>query len=241
MTMALPSNPAPVYNLTVPSTGKKLKFRPFLVKDQKALMFAQQSEDPIVMLDTIKSVIQSCAGVDEKYVDSLASFDIEYIFLQLRAKSVGEIVELTFKCDTCDDPKAKTTVPVNLEGVRVEKFEGHTNKIPLLGDVGIVMKYPSIETLKKIEQAEAGGTAEDAFEIAIDCIDYIYSADEIFKASEQSREELVEFVNGLTADQYEQVQNFFNTMPQLRVYLKYTCPVCNREHNKYMEGLASFF
>ena len=240
--MALPMNATPIYTLQIPSTKKEFKYRPFLVKDEKALLVAQQSEDIGVMLDTVKEVIKSCAKT-EIDVDALASYDIEYIFLQMRSNSIGEIVQLIFACDTDhgeDNDKARSTVSINLQDVKVEESDNHTNKITLFGDVGIVMKYPNLSVLKRIETT-SDEDFDVLFDIVSDCIDYIYSADEMFPAKEQSKQELIEFLNNLTSEQFEKIQQFFRTMPALRVYLKYTCPVCGREHDKYMEGLQSFF
>jgi hypothetical protein len=239
--MALPMNATPVYTLTVPSTQKQFKYRPFLVKDEKALLIAQQSEEHVVMLDTVKSVIAACAKSDID-VDKLASFDIEYIFLQMRAMSVGEAVDLIFQCDVdhgVDNERAQSAVRVNLLEVKVENFEGHTNKISLFDDVGIMLKYPTINTLKRLEETNSNDV-DQVFDVIVDCIDYIYNTDEVFPAKDQTRQELIEFLNNLTSDQFEKLQQFFYTMPQLRAYVKYTCPVCNKDHNKYMEGLASF-
>jgi hypothetical protein len=240
--MALPMNSTPVYTLTIPSTQKQFKYRPFLVKDEKALLIAQQSEDHAVMLDTIKTVIAACAKNDIN-VDKLASFDIEYIFLQMRAMSVGETVDLVFQCDDdhgADNEHARALVRINLLDVKVETFEGHTNKISLFDDVGIVLKYPTINTLKRLEEADSNDI-DQVFDIIVECIDCIYNAEEVFSAKDQKRDELIEFLNNLTTEQFEKLQQFFYTMPQLRAYVKYTCPVCNKAHNKYMEGLASFF
>lgn len=237
--MALPINTMPVYTLTIPSTKKEMKYRPFLVKEEKSLLIAQQSEDNMVMLDTVKAVIASCSKTPID-VDKLATFDVEYIFLQLRAVSIGEIVDLTFKCDICDDEKARATVSLNLQDVNVVFPENHTSKIPLFNDVGVVMKYPTLDILKKIENY-ISTDVEDSIKNTLDCIDYIYTGNEIFLAAEQTQEELREFVENLTADQFSKIQQFFNTMPSLRQYVKYKCPKCDKEHNKYVEGLASFF
>jgi hypothetical protein len=237
--MALPMNVMPTYTLTIPSTQKQVKFRPFVVKDQKALLIAQATEDLVVMLDTVKSVIESCV-VDKIDVDKLASFDIEYIFAQLRAVSVGEMVDLIFRCDTCEDDKAIAKVRIDLRELTVETPDGHDPKIPLFDDVGVMMKYPSLSTLKELENA-AIDDIDAMFNITADCIEYIYTSEELFYSHEQSREELLQFVNNLTADQFNKIENFFRTMPRLRQYVKYTCPVCNKEHNKYLEGLSSFF
>lgn len=238
----LPMNATPVYTITVPSTKSSFKFRPFLVKDEKALLVAQQSEDTTVMLDTIKEVIKSCAKADID-VDKLASFDIEYIFLQLRAKSVGETVELMFQCDEDhgeQNEKARAPVTIDLNSVAVVVPEGHTSKISLFGDVGIALKYPTIETLKKLEQANSDDI-EQVFDVVVDCIDYIYNSEEVFPAHEQKKEELIQFLENLTSEQFNNVQQFFRTMPALKVDIAYTCPVCGKQHNKYLEGLESFF
>lgn len=240
--MALPMNATPTYTITIPSTKEEFKFRPFLVKDEKALLIAQQSEDPTVMLDTVKEVIKACAKTSLD-IDRLPSFDVEYIFLQMRAKSVGEFVDLIFQCDTdhgAENEKARSTVRIDLTKVGVEFPENHTNKIPVFGDVGIVMKYPNIETLKKLEV-----TAEDdldgIFDIVTECIDYIYDTDEVFAAKDQNKEELIHFIDNLTSEQFERVQEFFQTMPSLKTWIDYKCPVCGKDHHKYMEGLQSFF
>ena len=238
-------NATPVYTLTIPSTGKEFKYRPFLVRDEKALLIAQQSEDPIVMLDSIKNVIESCAKSDVN-VNTLSSFDVEYIFLNLRSVSIGEIIALRFKCDNdhgADNEKAYAEINVDLRTAKVVGLPTNgqkPNKIDLFGDVGVMMKYPTIDTIKKLDEAE-GGDIDQAFDIVVDCIDYIYSADEVFLAKDQKREELIEFLNNLTSDQYQQIQRFFRTMPSLRIDIQYTCPVCGKVHNKYLEGLESFF
>lgn len=238
--MALPVQAAPIHTLKIPSTGKEYKFRPFLVKEEKALLLAQQSEEPQVMVDTLKAVIQSCAksSVD---VEGLATFDIEYIFSQIRAKSVGESVELYFFCDTCEDKeKARAKVEIDLTKLKVEVPEGHSKKVELFGDVGVVMKYPSIDIINKLDSM-ANEEVDLIFDIVIECIDYIYQGEELFHAKEQSKKDLEDFINNLTQDQFGKVQKFFETMPKLRQQVKYTCPVCNKNHDKLVEGLGNFF
>ena len=237
--MALPINSAPTYTLTVPSTGQEVKYRPFLIKDEKTLLIAQQAEDIGVMVDSLKDVIKSCVK-DEIDVNNLATFDLEYIFTQLRAKSVGEIVELVLKCDDCEDEKATVKINIDLTKLEVEKDAEHKTKIPLFEDVGIVLKYPSVDVVKKLENSNVENV-DEIFKIVVSCIDYIYSSDEIFYAKDQTKEELTEFLNNLTTDQFGEVRKFFDTMPKLKKELKYTCPVCNKEHNKVLEGLNSFF
>lgn len=237
--MALPINSAPSYNLVVPSTGKQINYRPFLIKEEKALMIAQQSEDPKVMIDTLKQVIADCTErkID---VDELATFDLEYMFTQIRAKSVGENVELYLKCDTCEDEKAVTKVTLDLTQLQVEKDPKHTSKIVLFDDVGISLKYPTIEILKRLEGL-SNSDIDQAFDIIVECIDSIYTSTELFNAKDQSKEELMAFLNNLTSEQFAKVQNFFETMPKLRKEIDYSCPVCGKAHHKVLEGLNSFF
>ena len=238
--MALPLNTTPVYNLTIPSNGEKVRYRPFLIKEQKALLLAQQSEDPSVMVDTLKSIIKSCV-TDDIDVDKLAMFDLEYIFIKLRAKSVGEVVELIMVCDEDhgeQDNKAKVKIDINLDQLEVQRQEGHSNKIDLFGDVGVVMKYPSFSTLNKFKSVN---DSDAAFDVVAESIDYIYNSDEVFYAKDQTRKDLSEFIDNLTSDQFNKLQQFFATMPKLSKQVDYKCPVCGKEHKVMLEGVESFF
>jgi len=237
--MALPINSTPIYSLTVPSTKKQIKFRPFLIKEEKALLIAQQSEDATVMVDSLKEVIKSCVK-DDIDVNALATFDLEYVFTQIRARSVGEVIDLTLKCDTCVDEKAITPVKIDLLKLNVQTPENHTTKIELFDDVGITMKYPTMEVVKKLESLNTNDI-DSVFNIVVECIDYIYNSTEVFAAKDQSKTELTEFLNNLTSDQFEKIQTFFETMPKLKHAIDYKCPVCNKEHHKVLEGLNSFF
>lgn len=237
--MSLPLSNTPIYNLTIPSTEKNVRYRPFLVKEEKALLVAQQSEDAVVMLDTLKNIIRSCIK-DEIDVDSLATFDLEYIFTQLRAKSVGEVVELIFSCDTCTDEKATVKIAFDLTKLKVEKDPNHNKNIPLFNDVGVIMKYPSIELINKL-QAVTDSSIDQIFEVVIDCIESIYTSDEVYHASEQTKTELMEFLENLTSEQFAKIQKFFETMPKIRQDVEYNCPVCGKHHSKYLEGINSFF
>lgn len=237
--MALPINSTPVYNLKLPSTGKELKFRPFLIKEEKALLLANQSEDAKVMIESLKQVIKSCVK-DEIDVDSLATFDLEYLFTQIRAKSVGEIVELYLKCDTCTDEKAVAKVDIDLTSIQVEKNPDHINKIILFDDVGVALKYPTIDVIKRFEDID-NANMDEVFSVVLECIDYIYTTTEVFYAKDQTKEELNTFLNNLSSEQFKNIQAFFETMPRLKHAIDYKCPVCNKEHHKVLEGLQSFF
>ena len=237
--MALPMMKAPLYNTIIPSSKKEVKFRPFLVKEEKALLLAQQSEDPKVMINTLKSIIQNCI-VDDVDVDKLAIFDYEYLFTQIRAKSVGEIVELMFLCDTCTDEKAKAPVNLDISKFAVEFPEGHSNKIELFDDVGIMMKNPNIDTLEKLEQVN-DGDVNAIFDVVADCMESVYTTEEVFNTKDQTKQEVLDFLENLTQEQFKKIENFFLTMPKLRQKVEYDCPVCNKHHVKTMEGLESFF
>lgn len=237
--MALPLNSTPVYSLTLPSTGKELKYRPFLIKEEKALLLANQSEDPKVMIDSLKQVIKACIK-DDINVDTFATFDLEYVFTQIRAKSVGEVVELFIKCDTCTDEKAVAKVEIDLTKIEVKKSAEHNSKINLFDDVGVALKYPTIDVLKKLENIDSANL-DQVFDIVVECIDYIYTTDQVYHAKEQTKAELLEFLNNLSSEQFNKVQQFFETMPRLKQEVDYKCPVCGAEHHKVLEGLQSFF
>ena len=240
--MALPMMSAPTYTMVVPSSGVSVKFRPFLVKEEKALLIAQQSEDIGVMIQTLKGIINTCV-LDKLDVDKLATFDLEYMFTQIRAKSVGEIIELIFPCDIDhgeDNEKARVKVSIDLTTLVVEKDPTHNNKINLFGDVGVVMKYPTMDVMKRLENLDTDDL-DKVFSVVADSIDYIYQGEEIFYGKEQKHEELLQFLNNLTSEQFVKVQQFFATMPRIKKEIEYTCPVCQRQHRKMLEGMQSFF
>ena len=237
--MALPVMKTPTYDMTIPSTKQVVKFRPFLVKEEKALMIAQQSDDASTMVNTLKGVIDACT-FGKLDVNKLAMFDIEYIFVQLRAKSVGEISELIFSCKQCGDPKAKIKINIDLTKLEVNFDPEHRTDIQLFDNVGVKMKYPSIATVNKLKNAGADDV-ETIFSIMIDCIDSIYDEENIYSAAEQTKEELSEFINNLTQDQFAKLQHFFETMPKLEKKLEFDCPVCGFHHTQTIQGLEGFF
>ena len=240
--MALPMMNTPTYNMVVPSSGVSVKFRPFLVKEEKALLIAQQSEDLMIMVDTLKSVVKTCV-MEDIDANKLATFDLEYMFTQIRAKSVGEIIELIFPCDNDhgeDNEKARVKVSIDLTTLQVEKDPNHVAKIDLFGDVGVVMKYPTIDIMKKLESLDEDNL-DKIFDVVALSVDYIYQGEEIFYAKEQKHEEVLQFLNNLTSDQFLKIQSFFATMPRIKKEIEYTCPVCQKQHKKMLEGMQSFF
>jgi hypothetical protein len=240
--MALPMMSTPIYNLVIPSTKKSVKYRPFLVKEEKSILIAQQSEDVVVMVDTLKDVIKSCI-LDKIDPDSLATFDLEYIFTQIRAKSVGELIDLFFPCDVDhgdDNEKAKVKISIDLTKIQVEIPEGHTNKIELFGEVGVMMKYPTIEVMGKLEKTDHDDL-DNIFDIVASCIDFIYEGDKIHYAKEQKKQELLDFLYNLNSEQFVKIQNFFATIPRIKKEVEYDCPLCGLHHKKVLEGMQSFF
>ena len=236
--MPLPTVKTPTYVMTIPSTKEEVKFRPFLVKEEKALLIAQQSEDEKTMISTLKDVIRACT-LEKLDVDKLAVFDIEYIFSQLRAKSVGEVVELVMRCRHCEDEKNKTVIAIDLSKIDVKFHEGHKDTIMISDTIGMKMKYPGLPILTKMENAADDPKA--MFDIIVSCIDSIFDEDEVYHASEQSREELTQFIDNLTQVQFEEVQKFFSTMPTFEKELNYTCPACGADNTEVVRGLNNFF
>lgn len=240
--MALPVNTTPIYTLTIPSTQQTVKFRPFRVKQEKALLIAQQSEDVHVMMDTLKVVISECV-IDSVDTDNMPSFDAEYIFAQIRAKSVGEIVELFFLCNEdhgADNDKAKVKMSFDLTQLKVFTPEGHVKTIPLFDDVGVIMKYPTLDVLKRIHEMDENDI-DAMIDITADCIESIYNTDEIFRGSETPKADLTQFLDNLESGQFSLIQNFFNTMPRIKQEIDYNCPVCDKAYHTTLEGINSFF
>lgn len=232
----LPVNTYPVYTLTIPSTGEQLKYRPYLVKEERMMRVAQQSKDVTNILNTVKNVITNCA-LSPINVDNLASFDIEYIFIKLRAVSVGEIVELLMKCEHCDD--VEIPYNINLNDIEVQDLDKVSSTIPLFSDVGVKLKYPSFEVMQDIAAGKL--KTDDAFDTIIKCIDYIYNTNEVFYAKDQSREQLEQFIEGLNGQQYNKIEAFFDNMPSVSHTISYKCPKCDREYNIKAVGLNGFF
>jgi hypothetical protein len=236
--MALPLYKHPVYVLRLPSTDKEVKYRPFLVKDEKNLLLAQQSEDETTMIETLKNVIASCIITKDVDVDEMPIFDLEYIFTQLRAKSVGENIELIFTCRTKDCGE-KTKVSFKIDP-KLFKDESHTNKIELFNDVGIVMKYANVSMIKDINKMNLDDP-DQILNLIIRSIDYIFDADSVYHTKDQSEKDLKQFVESLPREASEKIKNFFLTTPRLQQKVEYTCPKCSTKNEYTAEGIESFF
>tara|TARA_B100000424_G_scaffold270328_1_gene269371 strand:+ start:945 stop:1658 length:714 start_codon:yes stop_codon:yes gene_type:complete len=236
--MALPQVALPTYELTVPSTGKKLKFRPFVVKEEKLLLLALESKDEKNIEDSVKQLLKGCIQSRVK-IDDLPIFDLEFIFLQIRAVSVGEIIEMNVTCK--DDNETKVKYNLNLAEVKVNFPEGHSKKIELSKKMGIVMKYPSMKEFIKTSIIGSALDADNVIEVIAGCIDQIYDGEEVYDSSTTTKKEFTEFVENLTNAQFEELQKFFETAPSLSHTFSVTNPNTGKESEFIIEGLASFF
>jgi hypothetical protein len=241
--MALPKLNVPVYETILPSTEKVIKYRPFLVKEEKILLTALEADDTKALSGAVKQIVNNCIQ-GELDVDKLPTFDIEYLFLRLRAKSVGEKVTIGLKPWGC--PKNEgglcentTQVEINLEEVKVDKNKAPSSKIMLDDKIGIKMKYPDINTIKL---TGTGTTAETAgMDIIKDCIDMIYTEEETHERDSFTDEELDEFIDSLNSQQFKLLRDFFDNMPVLKHTVKYKCETCGEKKETILQGLNSFF
>ena len=235
--MALPQVSLPTYELEVPSTGKTLKYRPFVVKEEKLLLLALESEDEKQIEDATKTLLKNCITSRVKLED-LALFDLEYIFLNIRAVSVGEVVEMLLTCE--DDGETQVRYDLNLTAVEVFKPEDHSSKIMLSDEMGVIMKYPSFEEFVKVSII-GKDTSDEVIDIMGKCIDQIFDGEEVYDSSTTSKKEFVEFVENLTNKQFDDVQNFFTEMPVLKHEIKLTNPNTGVENTFVIQGLSNFF
>ena len=233
--MPLPKLSIPEYELEMPITGKKVAYRPFLVKEEKLLYLAMESQDNKQMVKAVKTIIKNCTNLKSN-VDKLATFEIEYIFLRIRAKAVGEISE--FKITAPDDEKTSIPVQIPLEEVEVQVPDGHDKKIKLDDKIGIVMKYPSLDAFIQQNMSE-NPTVDDIFEMAAKCIDQVYDEEEVYDSF--SHKEALEFLENLNSEQFALIQNFFETMPKLSHTIEVYNPKTKVKSEVVLEGLASFF
>ena len=245
MGIGLPKIAVPQYTLTVPSTNKTVNYRPFLVKEEKILLIAMESDDEVQMTNAIQTIIMNCVHEDLD-VKHMPMFDIEYIFLQLRSKSKGEVVDMTFECDKC-----KKSIPksIDLSKIEVTRTEGHTTKIPLSGDVGVIMKYPSMEVQNVLTKENTD--VENIFTTISFCIDSIWDKESVYSAKDHTNAELNDFLESLPDDAFAKIQKFFDTVPVLKHTFDLQCTnkngkskkatICGWKDTKTLEGLGSFF
>ena len=234
--MALPVLNNPNYEMELPSTGEKIEYRPFLVKEQKILMMAMESEDVSAQSRAVVDIIKNCTfGAINDKVETLPTFDIEYMFLQIRSKSVGETVELIITCQ--DDGETKVPVNINLEDINVVKTEGHDTTIMITDKIGLTMRYPTMKQLMSYDMSKIT-TMEGTFKVINDCLENVFDENEVYE--EMNSKELQEFIEQMTTEQFQKVSEFFNTMPKLKHTLKVKNPNTGVENEVVLEGMQSF-
>ena len=236
--MTLPKINAPTYELEVPSTDEKLKYRPFLVKEEKILLIAMESGENKDIVNAVKEIVNACT-FEKLDLGTMPMFDIEYIFLNIRAKSVGEVSKLKLVCP--DDKKTTVSIEIDLNDVQVQVDEKHTNKIELSDEMGIIMQYPTIDTFTSTGITDI--TAHNMLDVLTACILQIYDkgGEEVFEAKDQTKKELTEFVEQLSSKQFKDLQDFFDTMPKLKHTIKIKNPKTKKESEVVLSGLSDFF
>ena len=239
--MPLPKISTPTYELVLPSSGKKVKYRPFLVREEKILIMALESEDTKQITSAIKDVLSTCILSRGIKIDKLSTFDIEYLFLNVRAKSVGETVEVNVTCP--DDGRTQVQMEIDIDSIKVHKDPEHTNIIKLDDQLSIQMNYSSLNQFieSNFETNSENSQVDQSLEVIMACIGQVYNQDEAWEASECTKKELKEFVESMNSKQFKEIENFFNTMPKLSHNIKVTNPETKVESEVVLEGLASFF
>ena len=238
--MPLPKIATPTYELELPSTGQTVQYRPFLVKEEKVLVIALESEDPKQITTAIKTVIKNCILTKGIKVEALPTFDIEYLFLNIRGKSVGEVIEVNVICP--DDEVTPGKVEINLDDIKVQKDDKHTNKIKLDNSIMMEMKYPSLdEFIKNNFDLNDASNMDQSFELIASCIDKIYTEDEVWVAADCTKKEINDFLESMNSSQFKEIETFFSTMPKLSHTIKVINPKTKVESEVVLEGLASFF
>lgn len=240
----LPKIDVPVYEVKLPSMDESIKFRPFTVKEEKLFLMAYESNDAKYSVDTIIQVLNNCI-ISDIQVKDLPTFDIEYLFLNIRARSVGEIVKLKYRCNndvgTEEEPKkCNSSVEIELNVLEIEptRDSNHSNKVEITDKLGIVMKYPKMNLIKDNTDVEDFNVVLD---LIINCIDYIYDENNVYYAKDSTKEELLEFLDSLQSKDLEKIKQFFDTMPKLKKKIDFNCNKCGYHENIELEGLQSFF
>lgn len=241
--MPLPKISTPTYDLELPSTGKKIKYRPFLVKEEKVLIIALESQNVKNITNAIKQVLKDCILTKGINVESLPTFDIEYIFLNVRGKSVGESIDLIITCS--DDGETQVPITVYVDEITVKKDPNHNPDIKLDDNLVLRMKYPSLDQFIKtnfdFSTEQSASNIEKSFDIISSCIDIIFTNDESWAASDCTKKELIDFIEQMNSNQFKMIERFFDTMPKLSHTITVVNPKTNVENTVVLEGLTSFF
>ena len=239
--MPLPKINTPTYELTLPSNGKKLKYRPFLVREEKILIMALETEDMKQITDAVLEILNGCIITKGVKIEDLPSFDIEYLFLNVRAKSVGEKVEVNLTCP--DDNKTSVTIDIDLDSIKVKKDKNHKKVVKLDDNLSLKLKYPTLDNFinNNFESNEDITDIKTTLKLITSCIDIIYNEEESWTGSDSTEKELIEFVEQLNTKQFQAIENFFSTMPKLTHSVKIKNPKTEVESTVVLEGLAAFF
>ena len=237
--MPLPKINTPTYELSLPSNGKKIKYRPFLVREEKILIMALETENQKQITDAVVEILDACIMTRGVKVQNLATFDIEYIFLNVRSKSVGETINVNIICP--DDEKTSVEVPIDLESIKVKKDKSHTNIVKIDDNLSLKLKYPSMDQFIESNFESTDDTIKNTMKVITSSIDMIFSEEESWNASESTEKELEEFIEQLNSKQFQTIEKFFDTMPKLSHRVKVTNPKTNVESTVILEGLAAFF
>ena len=237
--MPLPKISTPTYELEIPSTKKKIRYRPFLVKEEKILIIAMESQSDSQIANAVKDVLSSCVLTKDVEIDNLSTFDIEYLFLNIRGKSVGEDVEVLVTCP--DDNKTKVPVRINLDDIKIITHNDHKRDIKLDDSLLMRMRYPSINEFIKSNFSTSEVKSEDTFDLIISCIEQIYNDEESWSTSDCTKEEMNDFLDQLNSNQFKEIEKFFDTMPKLSHTLTVNNPNTKVKSDVKLEGLAAFF
>ena len=239
--MPLPKINTPTYEMTLPSTGKKIKYRPFLVREEKILIMAMETEDMSQITNAIVQILSDCILSKDVKVESLATFDIEYLFLNVRAKSVGETVEVNITCP--DDGETQVEMSINIDTIKIQKTRGHKNIIKLDDELSMKLKYPSLDQFveNNFELSNETSQVGQSLSMISSCIEMIYNAEESWEASDCTKDELDDFIGQLNTKQFKEIEKFFTTMPKLSHKIMVKNPNTGVESEVVLEGLASFF
>ena len=238
--MPLPKIATPTYELELPSTGQSINYRPFLVKEEKLLVLALETEDTKQITTAIKNVLKNCVLTKGIRVDQLPTFDIEFLFLNIRGKSVGEEIEVNIICP--DDEETQVPVTINLDDIGIQKNDTHSNQIKLDKDLMMELKYPSLEQfIKNNFDFDDANAMDQSFDLIATCIDKIYTADEVWAVADCTKKEVKEFLEQMNSSQFKEIEKFFETMPKLSHTVKVTNPKTKVKSDVVLEGLASFF
>ena len=238
--MPLPKISTPIYDLVLPSTEKKIKYRPFLVKEEKLLVLALETEDTKEITNAVQQVLNNCIQTKGIKVDKLPTFDIEYLFLNIRAKSVGESIEVNLICP--DDGVTEAKVTINVDDIKIEKDKKHEKTIKLGNDLFMDMKYPSLsEFIKSNFDPNEAVDMDASFELISGCVEKIYNEEEVWASEDVTNKELKDFLEGMNSSQFKQIETFFSTMPKLSHVVELKNPETGVKSKVTLEGLASFF